>query len=209
MWGKAPGHRRGCFSPSFPAEADRTTLPLPVAAEPWVAPQPLSLRSRSARPGQRGLPAPRAPPRLPPVLQSHASDGCPAGRARAAAECSGARPQPSPVGPRPAPATRVGSPRGRFQDLKPVPRRVQPTPRGKPPARIEFLYPARDEVLVHVDSRLSSPPDGGLACLLPLMARPRAARAHRRDRWRARVDPGGASQSWISNGTTAMFEATP
>jgi hypothetical protein len=46
-------------------EADRDKPPAAVAAEPRVTSPPLPVPSRSARPRQRLLPAPRAPPPLP------------------------------------------------------------------------------------------------------------------------------------------------
>ncbi len=62
-------------------EADRDKLlPLAVAAEPRLGSHPRAVRSRSARPRQRVLPAPRAPPRLPPARRSHARDGPPSHR---------------------------------------------------------------------------------------------------------------------------------
>jgi hypothetical protein len=82
-------------------EADRDKLPSAVAAEPRMASHPLSVRSRSARPRQPLLSAPRAPPRLPPAHRSHARDG-PQGPALVAVPARGqaiaGRPASGPTG---------------------------------------------------------------------------------------------------------------
>jgi hypothetical protein len=141
-------------------EADHTTLPSPLAAEPRVAPQPPPLGSRSARPRPRGHPAPRAPPRLPPMLQSHASDGHPASGARSAAECSGARPNHRRSAR--APATRVGSlgDGSRIYSLRR--RRKQPTPPGRAASPNRVSLPHRHGQAVRegkqVETRASGPP---------------------------------------------------
>jgi hypothetical protein len=129
-------------------EADRNKLPSAVAAEPRVAPHPLPVRSCSARPRQRVLPAPRAPPRLPPTHRSHARDRPPASGARPAAGCSWREAKAIAGRPAPGPTTRVGSLRDGSRTFSPRRRRTRPTTRQLP-GRIEFLYPTRSASRVY------------------------------------------------------------
>jgi len=89
-------------------EADRDKLPSAVAAEPRIASHPLPVRSRSARPRQPVLSAPRAPPRLPPAHRSHARDG-PQGPALVAVPSALARGQAIAGRPASGPTGRVES----------------------------------------------------------------------------------------------------
>jgi hypothetical protein len=99
--------------------------------------QPLPLSSRSARPRQRVLPAPRAPPRLP-AHQSHARDGPP----RRGVSAFPRRSKPSPGRPRPGPTTRVGSLR-RLQGSAALRASAQgptPPPRSCHPNRVSLPH---------------------------------------------------------------------
>jgi hypothetical protein len=69
-------------------EAERGQLPSTVAAEPRVVSHPLPLRSRSVRPRQHLLAAPRAPPLRPQRIDRTLATDHQGGGARPAAECS-------------------------------------------------------------------------------------------------------------------------